>query len=314
MTINKIGASPQTLATQQTTAVGAVGALGDREVRRSRSVFAAVKSTLSKAARYLSGKFKSLFSRRAQVGKAPTALASAALHTAAAKPQRAPLNLQKQGEWPVDEKNFASLFQYETDQQSETYKKHGICEQMWKDSSRDTFVVNGENMQRDPDRTIEALHELVKDKDGKVNEKLLLAVSQLSHQGALAEGVRPFTLGMYHDHGLTVVAGRGVGEVGTDEHSQSESRYEIQRLNSGDIQINISRRTTLGTAFAQDDPKLLIALKGDSSFESSFTLTINAESVARGQPTLTATPIQYAYKIIEAEAEDEGQEVPNSTQ
>lgn len=270
-----------TIATQQTQQAPAVGSLGNRSVTRGKSRFAAVKDALSTAFSHIGAKFRSLFSRRAQVGAAPTAKAAATQQTPAGQ-QGARLALEKAGTLQTNVKGTEKMFQY--DDVTDT----GITEQMVKDITRSDYTIGGIDVQRSPDRAVQALSDLVRDEDGKVDEKMLLAVSQIAHQGLLADGEKPLIMGLMNEHGV-VPAGKKSGS--------GDSRYDIQRLDNGDIRVSASSHADV--SFLVDNEGDVNELKDGSFYEYSFSVTINAENVARGQPTLTSTPVRYAYSLSE---------------
>ena len=279
--VDRIRSDPSVAARQmQNTA--AAGSLGGRSVTRGKSAFAAVGNALSRAAHYVSVKFRSLISRHTRVGEAHTARVAATSQTRAGQ-EGAPLALEKAGTWPANVNGLEQMFRY--DDVMET----GITEQMAKDITRSDYIIGGKDVQRDPGGALRALRDLVRDEDGKVDEKMLLAVSQIAHQGLLAEGETRLVKELFTGYGVTPAEKRG----GT-----GDSRYELQRLDNGGIRINASSHTDVGSAVGQDG-KSISKLKDGSFYEYSVSVTINAESVAKGQPALTAAPVKYAYSLIE---------------
>ena len=279
--VGRIRSNPA-IAAQQAQQAAATGSMGDRSVTRGKSVFAAVRSALSRAAHYVSASFKSLYSRQVRVGQTHAARAAAAPQ-AGAEQKDTPLALEKAGKWPADVKGLRTMFQYEA------VKETGITAQMTKDITRSDYIIGGEDMQRDPGHALHSLRGLVKDKKGGFDEKMLLAVSQVAHQGLLAEGETKLIMGLFNEHGVTPAGKTG----GT-----GNSRYEVQRLKNGDMRINASSHTDI-TSVIGPDGKSVSKLKDGSFYEYSFSVTISAKSVAKGQPTLTATPVRYAYSLNE---------------
>lgn len=294
---NPVIAAQQAQRSQQT---DEAGRLGGHSVRQGRSPFAAVRNAFLRVADYISAgfrNFKSLFSRPVRGGEAGAARAAAAREGAtgehiAAQAQggvageqvgqgRESLALEKTESFSTDLSSIEDMFEYEAD------KETGLAVQMMKDLARIEYTIGGKGMECDPERSIQALHDLVRDENGKPDEKMLLAVSQVAHQGVFADGESRITLGLMHEHGVLPV---GKGEV--------TLRIELERLDNGDVRIHAANHNEM-RALIGSDGRTRIPLKEGSFYEHSRSVTLSAESVAAGQPAVTATPVRYAYSLNE---------------
>ena len=273
---------------QQAEQAGATGALGGRTVRQGRNPFAAVRNALSRVADYISAgfkNFKSLFSRsvrRGEAGEARVAATRVATAPEQVEEARGRLSLEQKGTVSVDVASIGDMFEYVSD------KETGLAEQALKDFPRTDYVIGGKTMDYDTARSVQALRDLATDENGQADEKMALAVSQVAHQGLFFDGESKITLGLLHDHGVIPV---GQGD--------DSKRIKIERLDNGDVRIDIEARKDMKTVVGSDG-KTHIHLKEGSFYEYSMSVTVHAGSVAGGHPAVVeAAPLRYAYSLGE---------------
>lgn len=192
------------------------------------------------------------------------------------------LSLEKTAAVPVDVAKIGKMFRYKP------YKKTGLTEQALADFPRLNYVIGGKTMDNDTERSIQALQDVVTDKNGKVDKKMALAVSQVAHQGLFFDGEGEVMMELMNEHGVIPT---GAGD--------DFQRINIERLDNGDVRVDIERRKNVRIA-AGSDSRTQINLKEGSFYEYSMAVTVDARSVARGRPVLIeAAPLRYAYNISE---------------
>ena len=168
----------------------------------------------------------------------------------------------------------------------------GITEQMSLDLERMDYNINGEDMNRDGAKTLQALREMVTDDSGRVDKEMLKAISQVAHQGLMSDGESKI---IYND----LLPNKGILPAG---QTSGVRNITITRLANGDIKLDAQVRNNLRNLMLEDG-RTYLPVTGDSYYEHSQSVIIHADSVMAGKPDLSNFPLDYSYNIQEADPE-----------
>ena len=268
----RVGARPLT-AIQQQGQTDKTGKLGQRPVRQE------TPNTLFSR---LSTFFGNPFSRPAagQPGLAMATGAASAQTPEPAAPRK--INLQKNGVTDIDPAGIRAMLK------DTNIRDNGITEQMNLDFPRSQYTINGMAMNNDPARSVTALEDITRNEDGSINKDLLLAVSQIAHQGLFFDGEKKVA-----SEDLT--ANHGIIPAG---HADNVRQFTITRPDNGDVQVDALSHNNVTAAFGEDGftPR---PLSEDSFYQYAIGVTIHADSIGAGEPAITISPLTWSCNIRE---------------
>lgn len=162
----------------------------------------------------------------------------------------------------------------------------GITEQMYKDLSRATYVLNGKTISSSgknakPENAIENLKKVL-------TPEMLAAISQFAHQGMQLAMQEVIQLGK------GPIAQMPVPVQGTEEKS-----YEINSNPNGDVTVHATYSVKVGHLMNPQTSEMQ-ELNPISNFQYAFTVSLNAYDVRVGKVNPQLGPIDYHFDLVPA--------------